>query len=248
LRDAELQYGTVEFGKQKGDDKLSRAAEERLVRVHTITGAEMQTANLPGNVQRFLLAARERNIRCLYVRLFLDDAEPLKENVEYINRIVEGLAGKGLTPGMTPGLAHRYLPLGTSSLVRGLIGVGLAAGWLLLLDAVTGLFNGGKPGRLVSAIGVLVALILVALPLAPGVMGVKFAALASACLFPTLALLRKDALRPAGPDESPLVVALLRFITTCGVTIIGISYIVGLLATGSFFSRSTRLSEANRRS
>jgi hypothetical protein len=237
LKAADLQYGTVEFGKQKGDDLLSRASEERLVRVHTITGAEMQTANLPSNVQRFLLAARERNIRCLYVRLFLDDPDALAENLKYIDRIVTGLAGRGFTPGMTPGLAHGYAPLQTSSLVRGLIGLGLAAGWLLLLDAVTGLFKGGKPGGFVSTIGALVALFLLALPLLPTMMGVKLAALASACIFPTLALLRKDALRPGGAEQSPLVVALLRFITTCAVTSVGIAYIVGLLANRLFLMK-----------
>jgi hypothetical protein len=234
LRDADLQYGTVEFGKQKGDETLSRAVEERLVRVHTITGAEMQSANLPGNVQRFLLAARERNIRCLYVRLFLDEPDALKENVKYIDRIVVGLAGRGLTPGMVPGLAHGYVPLQTSSLIRAMIALGLASGWLLLLDAVTGLFSGGKPGALVSVIGFIGALILFLLPLAPTLMGVKFAALAAALIFPTLALLRKDALRPAMPGQSPLIVALLRFVTTCSVTSIGVAYVVGLLTNRVF--------------
>ncbi len=234
LREAELQYGTIEFGKQKGDDTLSRAVEERLVRVHTITGAEMQNASLPANVQRFLLAARERNIRALYVRLFVDEPDALKENVKYINRIVVGLAGRGLTPAMVPGLAHGYLPLHTSGLIRGCIALGLAAGWLLLLDAVTGLFSGGKPGAVVSAAGFAGWLLLLALPLMPSLMGVKLAALAAACIFPTYALLRKDALRPAEPGQSPLIVALLRFITTCAVTSVGIAYVVGLLADRIF--------------
>ncbi|MES2461472.1 MAG: DUF5693 family protein [Armatimonadota bacterium] len=230
LRDAELFYGTVEFGKQKGDAALSRASEDRLVRVHTITGAEMQSANPAENVQRFLLAARERNIRCLYVRLFPDEPKPLKENVKYIKRIVDGLAGRGLTPVMVPGLAHGYPELHTSSLVRGLIALGLASGWLLLVDAVTGLFSGGRPGTLVSTVAGAGALLLMALPLAPTSMGVKLAALAAACIFPTLALLRKDALRSGPPDQSPLVVALLRFFTTCAVTLVGAAYIIGLLA------------------
>jgi hypothetical protein len=65
-------------------------------------------------------------------------------------------------------------------------------------------------------------------------MGVKLAALAAACLFPTFALLRKDALRPGEPGQSPLIVALLRFVTTCAVTSIGIGYVVGLLANRIF--------------
>lgn len=237
IRDAGLQYGTVEFGKQKGDDTLSGVSEENLVRVHTVTGAEMQTATIPGNTQRFLLAARERNIRCLYIRLFLDEPQALDKNVKYIKRIVDDL----VSHGMTPGLAHGYAPLQTSWHLCGVIGLGLAAGWLLLLDAVTGLFNGGRPGPLVAAIGIAVAVLLFALPLlpaqlplVPALFGVKIAALASAIIFPTLALLRKDALRPADGDQSPLLVALLRFVTSCGVTAVGISYIVGLLANRLF--------------
>ena len=237
IRDAGLQYGTVEFGKQKGDDTLSGVSEERLVRVHTVTGAEMQTATIPGNIQRFLLAARERNIRCLYIRLFLDESQALDKNVKYIKDIVDDL----VSHGMTPGLAHGYAPLKTSWHLRGLIGLGLAAGWLLLLDAVTGLFSGGRPGAMVVAVGVAVAVLLLAspllpahLPLVPTLFGVKIAALASAVIFPTLALLRKDALRPADGDQSPLLVALLRFFTSCCVTAVGISYIVGLLANRLF--------------
>ncbi|MBC8101477.1 MAG: hypothetical protein H7Z41_02665, partial [Cytophagales bacterium] len=115
IRDEDLRYGTVEFGKQKGDPLLSRALPERLVRVHTILGAEMQSADIPGNVQRFLLAARERNIRCLYVRLFLDEPEALAKNVQYVQKIVLGLKRGGLAIGA----AHGYPPLHTSWRVRG---------------------------------------------------------------------------------------------------------------------------------
>jgi hypothetical protein len=60
-----------------------------------------------------------------------------------------------------------------------------------------------EAGALVSAIGFLAAVILFLLPLVPTMMGVKLAALAAACLFPTFALLRKDALRPGEPGSLP---------------------------------------------
>ncbi|MBC8102119.1 MAG: hypothetical protein H7Z41_05975, partial [Cytophagales bacterium] len=162
--------------------------------------------------------------------LFLDEPEALAKNVQYVQKIVLGLKRGGLAIGA----AHGYPPLHTSWRVRGLIGLGLAAGWLLLLDAVTGLFSSGRPGPLVGALGAVVAVGLVALPLAPSLMGIKLAALASACLFPSLALLRKDALRPAPPGQSPLIVAMMRFAAACVITAIGIAFIVGLLADQPF--------------
>jgi len=242
-----LYYGTVEFGKMKGDPELAKAMEERLVRVHTVNGAEMQTAEMPGNIQRFLLAARERDIRLLYVRLFLDEPNALATNADdYVAAIANGLQSKDKdgkphrihNSDLVPKIAaHGYMPLHTGRTLRILMGLGVAAGWVLLVDAVMGIFSTGAVGAVVWAITWLVAAALLALPAFPGHKGIQLTALAAGCIFPSLALLRNDLLRKAtGENRSTAFVgiALLRFVTTCAVTLLGVAFIVGLLADRQF--------------
>ncbi len=237
LRESSLQYGTVEFGKQKGDPLLTRAAVERVVRVHTVTGAEMQAADMPGNIQRFLLAARERDIRVLFVRLFLDEPDPINKNAnDYIKKIADGLKDKG---ELEAGLAHGFDPLVVPIYLRALMGVGVAAGFWLLLDSITGFLTGGT-GRVIAVAAAAGGLLLFALPIAPvsGYKGVQYAALAAALVFPTLGLVRHDLLRPASPRENPLFVALTRFAQATVVTGLGIAFIVGLLADRLFLVKA----------
>ncbi len=64
-----LVYGAVEFSKQKGDAALGKALNGRLVRVHSISREELATMTPGEAVQRFGLAAKDRNIRVLYVHV-----------------------------------------------------------------------------------------------------------------------------------------------------------------------------------
>jgi hypothetical protein len=226
LRDLDLVFGSVEFGKQKGDALLARKAADRTARVHTVTGAEMLNANVSGNVQRFALAARERNIRLLYVRLFVSEPDALAFNAKYVGRIKAALERGGLVPGP----AHGYAPLSTPLPVRLLIGAGIAAGFVLLLDALTGLLGGGRAGVLVGAAAVLGAPLLLALTALPLSLGPKLAALTAACIFPSLGLLRADLLAPAPEGRPALATALGRFLSACAVTLTGAAMVVGLLS------------------
>ena len=232
-----LNYGTVEFGKQKGDLELQRKAPDRTVRVHTILGSEMVSADMPSNVQRFLLAARERNIRVLFVRLFTGEANPVVANLDYIKQIRSGLDHARLVH-LQSGVAHGYPELGTSRALRGLIGLGVAAAWLLLFDSVTRAFAGGV-GRGGIGFALLVAALLFVLPMASQFVLIKIVALAAGCIYPSLALLHRDPLRSdSGSGYNPLFVALIRFAVTCAITFLGIAAIVGLLADRLFLIKA----------
>lgn len=230
LADSGLTYGLVEFGKQKGDVVLARAAAPQTVRVHTITGPEMVNADMPSNVQRFGLAARERDIRVLYVRLFPDEADALTANTEYVRSIAREATGRGLRLGQASGFA----PLAVRWYVRLLIGLGLGAAWLLLVDSITGLFGpnpfgSNRAARLVFGVSAVVALGFVILPVLGGI-GARLAALSAACVYPSLALLRRDHLREAEADGDNVGHVLRRFFEMCAVTSLGIASIIGLLA------------------
>ena len=228
LRSLGLFYGAIEFGKQKGDAELSKAAPDRVVRVHTITGGEMLTATAPDAVQRFALAARERNIRLLFVRLFLDEPDAVAFNTKYVAKIVKALENGGLTTGT----AHGYRELGTGFVPRLLIGLGIGAGLLLLCDAVTRFLAGGVHTAL-GALSWLVAIGLVGLAASPSLTGVKLAALAAALIFPSLGLLRSDLLH-----NEIRTGAIGRFVFACVVTALGIVCVVGLLADRSFLVKA----------
>ncbi len=228
LRKDDLYYGALEFGKQKGDPQLAKAAPDRVVRVHTIPGAEMLSATVPEAVQRFSLAARERNIRLIFVRLFLDEPNPLRFNTDYVGKIVIALErGK-----LHTGTAHGYGPLRVGMIPRLLMGFGIGAAFLLLVDAITNLLSGGVGWStgLFSALGSIAIVGLVASPVA---MGVKLAALAAALIFPSLGLLRSDLL-----DKDTPASALGKFLFASLITAFGIANVIGLLADRSFLVKS----------
>lgn len=228
LRSLDLFYGSVEFGKQKGDAELSKAAPDRVVRVHTITGGEMLTATVPDAVQRFSLAARERNMRLLFVRLFLDEPDPVAFNTQYLGKIVASLKRGNLVTGT----AHGYDALGIGFVPRLLIGLAIGAAFVLLVNAVTRFLSGGV-SPLWGALSFLVAVGLVALAASSSPMGVKLAALAAALIFPSLGMLFHDLLHneiwyKAGG----------RFVFACVVTAFGIACVVGLLTGQAFLVKA----------
>jgi hypothetical protein len=76
LRRQQQQYGWVEFDEQDGGAQLAaRLAPANLVRVHSIAQDEMQNYDVDSAVDRYLRAARERDIRCLYLRPFVRGKE-----------------------------------------------------------------------------------------------------------------------------------------------------------------------------
>lgn len=228
LRSLNLFYGAIEFGKQKGDGQLSKAVPDLVVRVHTIPGSEMLTETVPDAVQRFSLAARERNIRLLFVRLFMDEPNAVSFNTDYVAKIVRALNRGNLQTGT----AHGYAPLQVGPLPRLLIGIAIGAAFLLLADAITGFLSGGI-GLLLGASCWVLGIGLVALAASPIAIGVKLAALAAALIFPSLGLLANDLL-----DKDNPVSALGRFFFACLVTLFGVACVVGLLAEHPFLVKA----------
>lgn len=228
FRELGLQYGTVEFSKMKGDAALHRKLTDRTIRVHTVLGTEMATATPEDNIQRFSLAARERNIRLLYVRLFLEKANTLEENVRYVEKIARSVERGGLKVG----LAHPYVALSMPLWVRGFLGIGLAGALLLLLEELCSALTAPRSPALVA--GALGALLLLALPLVRP----NLAALAAAILFASLAVCQRGLLAPIPWGEPQVGVALRRLVQILGFATLGIVSIVGLLADRLFLVKA----------
>jgi hypothetical protein len=183
--DAEgLLYGSVEMGKQRGDEDLSRALDSRIVRVHAVQAAEMARLTPPLAIERYVRAVRERNIRVAYLRLFTAVADdPLAQNREFVRGVAEELREHGYSPGAAVPFEPVLTDLGPlGRLLPPLVALLVAGGGLMLLGTVAPF----PPGRQLLPALLLGALAVGLAQASPGP-GRKLLALAGAVLFPTLA-------------------------------------------------------------
>jgi len=232
-----LTYGSVEFAKTFGDDDLSRRAAAQTVRVHSIGNDEMGAMDEPTAIERFVRAARERNIRVCYVRLFTnglrDNGDVIQANTAFVGKIRDGLeeARVAFAPPLTLGQAHPYDKDPKPGLaLRVLMAWGVMAGLALLGRVFTGLDGKAFGGALLIALLLGAAL---AIP-GTGAKGREILALIAACVFPTLGLCCFT-LPAASPNVSlPLKTILGRafggYARMSLATLAGIVLVVGLLS------------------
>ena len=231
LKENTLTYGSVELGKMFGDDDLSRLADAQTIRVHSIGTDEMGAMDEPTAVERFVRAAKERNIRVCYVRLFTSglahDPDVLAANTAFVQKIVKGMHEAHLTVGEGP--AHPYLDDPKPGFIeRSLMALGVLGGTLLLLRVFTGM--SGKALVIASVIGLVLALGAAVPSATPK--GREVLALLSACVFPTLGLCAITLPRPLANATNAEVLrrAFMAYLQMTLVTVIGIVLVVGLLA------------------
>lgn len=130
-RDAYL--GLIEFAPQKGDRALAKLMDHKCIRVHSITPKEMSRYEPEEAITRYVRAVRERGVRALYLRPFLDDTDGdlLELNTGYVAGLKAALEGEGYRLGRAVPLA--FPSPGPFALC--LIGLAIAAGGILLLTS-----------------------------------------------------------------------------------------------------------------
>ena len=224
--------GQIEFNPQKGFNALAELGEKDIVRLHTISNEEMSKfegkdgiiseAGVVEAVDRFELAARERNMRSLLVRFF-DINMPgsyLDTNLTYLNTLTETLEGHGFTVGgETPTMDTLKVP----TIVRLLIGMGVCAGFLLLMMEL-GLPRLGVVGFVLSLLAWF------GLYKLNHTLAVQLMALAGVIEFPILSCIHF--LPPK--KELSLGKAIGILLAMCAVSIIGAVLMVGLLSEKAF--------------
>ncbi|MBP3341993.1 MAG: hypothetical protein J6K99_05660, partial [Peptococcaceae bacterium] len=175
---SKITIGTIEFSDQKGLNQLGVLLNKDVIRLHTIANTEMANMTPDTALDRWLLAARERNMRSLLVRFF-DITTPgsnLQGNLEYIESIQRGLLDSGFVLDQT---YKKPASVYTNNLLLALIGVGVAAGVMLILLEM----RLPKLSILVMLSGTAVWL---ALLLVDSTMAKKMMSLLSVITFPTL--------------------------------------------------------------
>jgi hypothetical protein len=238
-----LIYGAVEFSKQRGDELLSTTLHGDYVRVHSIQTAELATLDENEVIDRFVRAARERNIRFCYIRLFTTaGADAVDRNVEMLHKISRGIEhGSVLTGGgLEFGQAKRFGAPDVSALFFVLIALGAAAGTVWMLRELAPPIKAEGLLLLVLAVG---CVGLVAL----GETGRRLVALLAGIVFPAAACLRafpRPSVAPGGDRTWPLGVciagAIRSMIQASGVTALGIVAVAGLLASRPFMLRTSQ--------
>ncbi len=239
IKQSGINYGQVEFGKQKGDEKLGAALKGEFVRVHSIGEGEMATMDENEAIDRFVRAARERNIRLCYIRLLTTagfptaDYDVIKTNADkYLGKISTGIA-RGHE--MSFGPAHLYDETGVPSVVFGVIGISVAAGLVLLLTRIAPFSD-----KLLWITLIVSAALCFGLAMFMGESGRRLVALFAALVYPTIACLRRDILNGEAAESSALgrsaaaVQAIKGLIISSAVTALGIVSVIGLLASLTF--------------
>lgn len=243
FREFSLLYGTIEFTKQRGDARLAAKLEDRLVRVHSVSPAEMGRLMPHEAVERYVRAAAERNIRLNYVRLPVTAGEnTYKSALQYVNRLARETAQSGF--GLASPLPfNRVWPTGVPGrLPAALIALGVGAGAVLLLAAVVPLGAGTQ-----AVLGLGAALACALLALSGVTLGLQLVALLAAIVFPTLAFALFP--QPVGAFEEhehaavrdrseAIVPAVGEFAMISLVTLIGALMVSGLLSELPFLVKN----------
>lgn len=231
LESGRLLFGAIEFGKQKGSEKVERLLDGRYLRVHSISMAELANYQPAAAVERFVRAARERGIRVLFVHLpFAGGEGALEQNLDLLSAIERDLRRSGLAPGDASIVGDPQ----PSRLELVVMAAGVAAAAVLTLLAF---FDLG----LASALAwLMVTAFLLAALACFGDMGRKLVALAAALLFPAWAAARAARLSIAGQNgDRPLGLALvIHYLGAISIALFGGLFVAALLS-GRVFMTAT---------
>ena len=222
----DLLYGFVEMAAQRGDVGLARRISRRVIRVHSITEADMLTMTPVVAVPRYARAVAERNIRAVYVRLLTrPQAGAAEANLRYVKGVAEAIRANGFRLG--PPAPFTAPPVWPPVWPRALVALGVLAGGVLLLRRFI-------PVGVVPSWVLFVGLVAVGGGLAVLRSGLvaQLGGLGAAVIFPTLSVVwalqgarGAGARGPAGPV---LGQALRRLLVASAISLTGAMLIVGL--------------------
>ncbi|MFW5855680.1 MAG: DUF5693 family protein, partial [Bacillota bacterium] len=134
LQNNDIRLGMIEsfIGNQRGVNSLGRLVNYNLVRVHSIQQREMEAYTPEKIMDRYLRSARERNVRLLYLKPFLEAKEDVgvKElNEQFLDELNTRLKNEGYNTGES--LPFSFFQNSILSLILIALGGGVAGIWLL---------------------------------------------------------------------------------------------------------------------
>ena len=187
MRPLNVPLVSFEFYDQIGLPALAARFDDNLLRAHAIAENELQNyTDFDKAMDRYALAAAERNIRYIYLRFqdLINPAASMEGNMELIADVRSGLIEKGLQVGKPEPIQASFIPMPVMFLLGA--GVITAAGWLAAMAAEQ---FAKKKWRLIFMLMIILGFVgwAGALVVSP-MLGRKLMALAAAVVFPGLAV------------------------------------------------------------
>ena len=219
---------TVEFYKQKGLDSLANKLEGKVIRLHTVPVEEMKKTSLNMAYERFLLAAKDRNMRMLLVHFYFDsDQAVLENNLSLFEKIGNGVQYYGFTLGAAK-------PIQLNSIADWqtlLIGLGIISFAYLLFVYL----HCQRAGFILCSLGLLAWFALFFF----GYNGMlrNLMALAAGTIFPTVGMLAM-----LKQDHPTIGLAIKRFLKMALCTSISIAFLVALVSNDDYMSMTNQFS------
>lgn len=230
IKRAHLRFGAIEWydknQDQRGTERLGEYMPGYVTRVQAISKTELDKLTPQGEIARYVLGVRERNIRVVYLRPYqhLWDGRSIEStNVAIVHQLALQLRSHGFSLGTaTPVPPFRMNPL-----VVALVSLAVPAIFLLILEAF------GIADLRLAGIVFALDIVLIAAGYAShhDMVARKVAGLAAALLFPVAAAL---ALAPAfrgATGGNPYVAGLRALLVGICVSVAGGVVVVGLLST-----------------
>ncbi len=215
LKDLNFLYATPEFAKIGGDSNIVEAMPDRTIRLHTAQVAELDKLTLADALERYVKAARERNMRILLIRpLSLSGDQPLTDFASFVKQIGDGIRKEGGEIGLAHPFTEPDVPH-VLFLVLGLLGGLVTYG---LIEVLT-------ENRRARLIGGVICLLLGAACVTR--MGTHIMALLASMSLPILGFCALDAIRPPKMPE-PLRI-LFGLLLVSFFSVVGGLFVAGML-------------------
>jgi len=185
LRENNYPFGMIEFANQEGIKTIAHSVSELAVKVHSITKEEMEIISTQKALDRWIRAAKERKVRIFYIKPFLKtELNLLETNLDYVENIRNLLISNGFSVGR----ASLFHPIQDSKIFILILILGVISGGIILLNQVIHLKKIHNYLLLLSGVIVLLVFFLLGID----VLLLKLIALASALIFPTLAIVANE--------------------------------------------------------
>lgn len=230
----------LQFFKQEGLMQVAAANNYQSARVYAIPKDEQPKLKMTEAIQRWAVTDQERNIRINLMRKY-DKPEPGKTLVETNLEYITGVKKAMLAEGFTLGRATTFQPYFAAPWLLALVVLGATAAGVLFLSQVYPV-----AARWQYALTLLLAVVLI-IPVLKGggTLSRQMAALASAIIFPALAMTwqidrwrKREATgqfdRPAGVSRI-IVAGIGALIATTFLSFIGGLYVGAVLSDVRFF-------------
>jgi len=185
LRQNNYPFGMIEFANQEGIETIAHSVSELAVKVHSITKEEMEIISTQKALDRWIRAAKERKVRIFYIKPFLKtELNLLETNLDYIKSTRDLLISNGFSVGR----ASLFHTIQDSKIFTLILILGVISGGIILLNQVIHLKK--NYNYLLLLLGVTALLVFFLLGI--DVLLLKLIALASALIFPTLAIVANE--------------------------------------------------------